>query len=149
MRPFDNRIIVDSRIRPYLFHWNGQIDPVGLNGWLSNNGLLNRIPDDLINFWVMTGGGDFLESETILGPFGVASMGDDLIVINKQLRSRGLSSDYLVFHIGICMSAIDLRTKEYTELSEPDFKMKSKFPSFDEWYNKTIRLTLGPRYGLQ
>jgi hypothetical protein len=66
----------DQGLRPLLFVWNGPISAERLDTWLGERGL--EIPDDLVEFWRETGGGDLFESETILGPFGDKRLGDDL-----------------------------------------------------------------------
>ena len=64
----------DARVRPDLFHWNGPIDPSRLQAWVDGNSWLGPCPGDLLAFWQETRGGDVLESETILGPFGDESV---------------------------------------------------------------------------
>src|SRR3989442_3494011 len=59
-------LLEDARKRPDLFVWRGAIDPVRLDAWLLSRRL--KVPRDLRFFWVQTGGGDFFEGETVLGP---------------------------------------------------------------------------------
>src|SRR5689334_12612290 len=97
-------IITDAMSRPDLFVWNGPIEGRQLRRWLSKNAL--NLPEDLVAFLELTGGGDLFESETILGPYGDVELGDDLIGANISLRSEGMPAGYVVFHRGIDLSAI-------------------------------------------
>src|SRR5258706_1690445 len=89
-------ILDDARRRPDLFVWQGPVDPGWLDGWLRARRL--KIPAELRFVWIETGGGDFLENETILGPTGDITLADDVHSVNAYHRTRGLSEEYLVFN---------------------------------------------------
>ncbi len=136
----------DAQLRPDLFFWNGQIPADRLENWLREHAL--EIPDDLFGFWLRTGGGDIFESETILGPFADAGMGDDVDSANHAYHQSGVSSDYLIFHTGIGISAVRFSDKRYVALSDTEYRELKIFPSFEEWYKGWIRNEYAGRYGL-
>lgn len=141
-------VIQDSHVRPELFHWRGPIAPAKLKSWLKEH-RLDACPIDLRLLWEQTGGGDLLETETILGPFGDAEMGDALFEANRDLRLRGLPDKLVVFHTGTTTSAVDALAGDYVELDGRDFRVLCRFRTLDEWYAVTIRSALGSRYGLR
>jgi hypothetical protein len=139
----------DARLRPDLFHWNGRMDPVCLQTWLTDNQWLGPCPKDLLVFWQETGGGDVFETETILGPLGDPQMGDDIASVNRAMRSRGMAARFLVFHIGLLVSAVDTEVGDYVELEPSSLCVLRRFASLDEWYEATLRKEYRHRYGLQ
>ena len=114
--------------------------------WLGEHTL--EIPDDLFEFWLRTGGGDIFESETMLGPFADADMGDDVDSVNHFHHQRGLSSEYLIFHTGSGISAVRLSDKQYMLLNDTDYHEVKSFRSLEEWYMGWIRSEYAERYGL-
>lgn len=138
----------DARLRPDLFHWNGPMPPSDLQAWLTGNQWLGPCPSDLLVFWQETGGGDVFETETILGPLGDRDIGDDIASVNRAMRSRGMPTRFLVFHIGLLVSAVDTEVGDYVELESATFRVLRRFVSLDEWYQTTIRKEYGQRYGL-
>jgi len=103
-------------------------------------------PFDLIDFWIATGGGDFFESETILGPIGDDRLGDSVRVANSVHSERGMPSRYLLFRTGVGLGAIDQQTGRYVELS-PAYYPIGSFETFNEWYCD-IRRDFAETYGL-
>lgn len=136
----------DAELRPNLFFWNGPVPAGRLEKWLGEHNL--EIPDDLFGFWLRTGGGDLFESETILGPFADAVMGDDVDSVNHFHHQSGLSPEYLIFHTGIGISAVRLSDKRYVLLNDTDYHVVKIFLSFEEWYKGWIRNEYAGRYGL-
>lgn len=130
------KILEDARQYPHLFSWNGPVDRQLLEGWLAKRGL--TVPEELIELWSLTGGGEAFESESILNPVGDARIGDDLEGPNEVLRRRGLGSDLLVFHRGVGLSAIRLSDQSYVALGHY-FQVETVFETLDEWYDGTIR----------
>jgi hypothetical protein len=124
------------------------MDASGLQGWLERSSLLGRLPEDLVSFWVETGGGDVFETETILGPLGDPALGEDIIEVNRSLHQAGMPEQYLVFHTGLLTSALDTLVGDYVELRGPDFQVVRRFPSLDAWYTSTLREEYGQRYGM-
>jgi hypothetical protein len=140
-------IIEDSLARPDLFHWNGPIDQNKLNEWLQYN-TSNILPNDLIELWRLTGGGDFFETETILSPFGNKELVDDIKGFNDYLLEKIDSKKYLIFHTGIITTAIDLIINNYVTLNTDSYKIINSFANLNAWYTEGIRNELGNRYGL-
>jgi hypothetical protein len=141
-------IIRDGLARPELFHWNGRMNVASLQRWLEEHDLLDRCPADLLSLWEETGGGDVLESETILGPMGDPAVGDDIVATNIDMRSRGMPDRFFVFHTGLLTSAVDTTLGDYVELLLPGFHVVRRFSSLDEWYRRTLREEYASRYGL-
>ncbi len=141
-------IIQDSLCRPTAFFWNGAIDAARLRAWLHRNGLEAKCPNDLVRLWQVTGGGNFFESETILGPYGDAQMGDDFLGANEHLRARGLPPRFLAFSTGMSIGAVDVSTGEFVELGNEGLDVRCRYVSLDHWYSSTVRDELGARYGL-
>ena len=139
-------LIQDALRRPELFQWHGRIAPTILDRWLVAHKL--RVPDDLYAFWRETGGGELFETETILAPFGEPSLGDDIDGANRYHRDHGLPEDLLLFHIGVCYSAISLSDSAYVSSDSPSFSIRRRHASLDGWYFGEIRKEYGDRYGL-
>ena len=108
MTPLANRfqLLRDGTAHPAVFRWNGAIPGRSCAAWLAGHRL--ALPYDFIVFLQSTGGGELFGSETLFGPFSRAAAGDDVLTANEGFRERGLSPDYVVFHRGVCASAIRL-----------------------------------------
>lgn len=138
----------DARVRPDLFSWNGRMDRTELESWLATNKWIISCPRDLLAFWQETGGGDVFETEAILGPLGDPQMGDDLAAVNHEMKERGMPERFLVFHVGLLTSAVDMPSGNYVELAPEGFRVVRRFASLEEWYRSTLRAEYGQRYGL-
>ena len=138
----------DARVRPDLFQWNGRMDSTSLQSWLSCNEWVGPCPSDLLALWQGTGGGEVFETETILGPLGDRELGDDIVAVNHEMRTRGMPGRFLVFHVGLLISAVDRVSGDYVELAPDRFHVVRRFASLDEWYNSTLRAEYSQRYGL-
>jgi hypothetical protein len=143
-----SRLLEDSRLRPDLFHWNGQMDAAGLHIWLTESPWVGRCPADLLELWRETGGGDVFETETILGPLGDPRLDDDILAVNSALRGNGMPDRFLVFHRGMLVSAANTELGDYVELSPSGFDVLRRFPSLDAWYSATLRDEYADRYHL-
>lgn len=140
-------VLRDFNEAPAAFAWTTPVAPEVLQRWLARQGVAT-IPEDLIALWQEVGGGVLFESETILEPF--ASPGaDDIDAENRRFHDRGVRSSLLVFHIGLCVSAIDQATGEYVELDYDSLAERSRFGSLDSWYRSVVRAEYGSRYGLR
>jgi hypothetical protein len=144
-------ILKDAEGRPDLFGWFGRIPRAKIESWAR---LLSvRVPDDLLEFWSQTGGGDLFESETIYRPTSIPSSepyfieGDDVDSLNRWCIDNGLLPSYLAFHNGLYLSAIHLSKQLFVTLDDK-FQEVAVFPTFDEWYLRTLRADFGARYGL-
>lgn len=140
------QLLRDGTAHPTVFRWNGAIPWEKLREWLIAHRL--ALPYDFIVYLQSTGGGRLFESETLLAPFPLAVPGEDVLSVNRSFRSRGLPPDYLVFHLGLCASAIRLGVGRYVTLSAPPFTEAASFASLHAWYVETLRNRLGPRHGL-
>jgi hypothetical protein len=126
-------LLEDSRVRPDLFHWNGQMGAAGLYLWLSENPWVGRCPTDLLALWEETGD---------------PQLGDDIAAVNSALRQSGMPERFLVFHRGMITSAADMESGDYVELSPDRFRVLRRFPSLEAWYVTTLREEYAKRYAL-
>jgi hypothetical protein len=140
------QILQDARDRPDLFQWNGPIEAARLDDWLRQHGLTSKCPPDLVALWCATGGGTYFESETILGPFGDAALGEDLIGVNELYRSRGIGDPWLVFSRGAFLGTTDGRV--FSDVDERERTRRGRYGSFNAWYADTVRHEFADRYGL-
>lgn len=137
-------LLIDAKSRPELFDWAGPIENKKLDSWLDQMQWI--IPDDLKYLWCETGGGDFLESETIFYPFSSLYPYDRIADVNEYQRSLGLPENYLVFHSGIYLSAIDMTSQQFLLINEKSYAPHREFSSLEEWYVKAIRSEFEDRY---
>lgn len=136
----------DAEQLPRLFFWNSPIPRETLFKWLAERGL-SGLPEDLIEFWSETGGGELFDSETLLGPFGDPHLGDDLDSVNPDFR-EGRTNPYLIFHTGCCLSAIRLSDGKYVQLDPVTYEEREEYEDLEMWYKKVIRDEYGESYGL-
>jgi hypothetical protein len=89
------RLLADAKAAPDLFSWNGSISRDLLEDWVA--ALRWRIPSDLVEFWVATGGGEVFESERLLRPLkskdGRASVAIRLPRLNRTGNSKRIRRD--------------------------------------------------------
>lgn len=140
-------VLGDYNEVPSAFAWTSPVAPEVLQRWLVRQEG-PTIPEDLIALWREVGGGVLFESETILEPFA-SPLADDIDAENLRFHGRGMRSALLVFHVGLCVSAIDQATGEYVELDYDSLAELSRFGSLDSWYRSVVRPEYGSRYGLR
>jgi hypothetical protein len=140
-----SQLMADAKKRPDLFLWNGPVEPAALSAWLSKLNL--KVPADLIEFWLLTGGGDLFETETFLGPFADPGLGDDVLGAMLNLRESGLPEDLVPFALGTFMGAADQRLN-YVALDPESFRRSAVYGTLDEWYLGTLRHEYAGRYRL-
>lgn len=141
------KILNDAEIRPDVFFWKGSIPKERLDEWLQSRKL--NIPDDLKMLWMRTGGGEVLESETILGPYGDESLGEDVDSVNEFHHTKGMPDKYLIFHIGVGgLSAIRLSDNKYVQLNEDSYVELQEYSSLERWYEMVLRQEYRSRYEL-
>lgn len=144
-------ILSDAALRPDLFSWFGGISDNDLHQWLRTADL--SLPEDLLELWRQTGGGDLFESETILRPNagsppgGAWIPGDDTHSSNLAHREHGLSPEMYVFQEGTFLSAIRLSDQKYVVLG-PSYEATGAYDSLDDWYRATLRAEFAIRYGI-
>ena len=143
-------ILKDAAARPELFGWFGPIESHEIDFWLKQNNL--RVPADLRELWAVTGGGDFFdEGETLLRPTAVPCSEPYFIestdFIDSATISKGMSTDYLLFHIGSFQSAIRLSDQRIVTLDEA-WRLIKAFSGLDDWYLATLRHDYADVYGL-
>jgi len=143
----NDQLYRDAQARPSLFSWNGGVDQHLLEQWISGQRL--RIPIELKDLWRWTGGGELFETETLLKPIINETNYDSVMTINAKWRQRGLSDRYLIFHIGMMVSAVRSKDGFIVELDEDSLTEKRVFPSLEAWYSSAIRAEYANRYGLE
>lgn len=136
-------ILTDAASRPELFFWNGKIERAHLDSLLSEAGF--SMPDDLAELLAVTGGGDFFESETLLGPFSEQDV-ENLFWLNRWRWANGLNKNLLLFHEGVIPTAVDQATGEYLSIVGDAEKVVKRFPRFDDWY-RDYRRDFAESYG--
>jgi hypothetical protein len=145
-------ILKDAAARPELFDWFGPIARNEIDSWLKRSNL--RVPDDVRELWTETGGGDFFdEGETLLRPTAVRSSEPYFIESTDFINSadqfcisKGMSTDYLLFHIGTFHSAIRLGDQRIVTLDQV-WRLIKAFSDFDDWYLATLRSDYADVYG--
>ena len=137
-------LLVDAKDQPRAFRWNGSVPRQRIDEWPADRGW--RVPGELIELWTEVGGGELFESETILQPCLHGE--DDIDEENEQLIPLGLPFDLMVFHRGMCISAVDQSSGEVIVLEPETFGETGRFASVDDWYRQLIRREFADRYGL-
>jgi len=142
-------ILDDAKKRPELFLWNGALNEEKIQEFCQVNKYC--IPDDLYEFWIETGGGDFFESETIFSPIENKFIkGESIIEITKWYHHNGLEKKYLVFHIGgEGISVLDMITKLYCIVNKADYRVKKTFRLFNDWYMAIRNPDFAQAYSLE
>jgi hypothetical protein len=140
-------LLEDFQIRPDLFHFIGPPLKTQLEAWVRNCGY--SVPDDLLQLWSETGGGEIFESETILAPFTTRNLGDDVDSVNAFHQRRGMPPDNLIFHVGIGgLSVVSKGSGRYASLSEETYEERRQFSSLSDWYLSLVHAEYAARYGL-
>jgi hypothetical protein len=141
-----SRIFDDARQKPELFRWNGPLDADAIDRWIAR--MRWRIPLDLRSLWVVTGGGELFESETLLRPLEFDDT-SEITRVTEWWRARGLAEQLVVFHEGMGLSAIRQSDGYYVwvPFTEP-IRPACAFQHLDEWYEKLIRAEYASRYGM-
>ena len=66
--------------------------------------------------------------------------------------SKGLPSNLLIFHTGLCLSASSVDNRRHrnrlVSFRSGSYEIGRQFNTFDEWYQQTIRAEYAERYGL-
>jgi hypothetical protein len=141
------RVLDDAAVRPDLFIWRGPVPLADLEAWIREKEL--RVPNDLVHFWEVTGGGEVFETESLLGPRHVTELSDDVAAVTRAHRERGMPADYIVFHVGLGgLSAVSSRDGRYVSLDENTYTVAATFSSFDDWYLSLLRQEYADRYRL-
>lgn len=139
------RLPRDMEANPPIFSWNGPLDDAELSEWVDLNG---PFPDDLVQFWLRYGGGDFFENETILGPFGDPATADDVTSVTVWHRSRGLPRDEVVMYTGIFgLGTVSIKDLAYRLRDWSSLEVVETRRTLGELY-ESIRAVLGWTYGL-
>ena len=126
-----SQLDIDTATHPQLFAWQGPIDRDWLTQRLSSYGW--TIPGDLVDLWVLRGGGDLFESETIFRPTTDRHDGEDLGSATEYMRASGLPAAGLVFHRGVFTSVIEQPLGEYLVFDQ-NFRQTQRFRGLDDWY---------------
>lgn len=140
-------LIQDAENHQSLFHPFGAIPEADLRKWMTDTH--TNLPTELFDFYVYCGGLDFLETETILGPFGNPDLADDLKSVNLFHRKNGLAHSCLVFHRGtVGLSIFDEIKKVYCVLNVDTYELISSYATLDQWYSLGLRREYASKYGL-
>ncbi|WP_205525666.1 hypothetical protein [Pyxidicoccus trucidator] len=75
-------------------------------------------------------------------------MGDDIDSVTRVHREKGLSQDWVVFHVGLGMSAFRASDGRYAWFEGQSDAPSQLFDSLDDWYLGTLRAEYTGRYGL-
>lgn len=140
-------LLQDASGYPHAFEWNGAMPAPSIEKWRHDGGWI--VPPELIELWATTGGGDLFESETVLQPGRGAGIDGGIDEENEALSSTGLPFNLLVFHRGMCISAIDQASGEIVTLEPVAYLEAGRFASFEDWYVMAIRDEFAVRYGLR
>ena len=131
------KLKADISDRPELFYFGGCIPE-------------SEICQKINNLWKEIGGGDMFETETILSPIDESDLGEDIESINNYHYSKGLSKDFLIFHIGLGgLSAFSIKDERYCIIDSNDYKCGEWYKSLDEWYENHIRNSYMDKYNLK
>ncbi|MDP4174854.1 MAG: hypothetical protein Q8933_12835 [Bacteroidota bacterium] len=142
-----NEIILnDAKLRPDLFLWNGALDAEYLQEWIEDRNL--ELPEDMVEFWKATGGGNVFESEELLGPTGAPEYGVDFDATNEWLKDAGMPDDYIAISSGSFLGAIRLSDKKYVLLDSIEFDVLAEYDTLDELYQETIRAEFASQYDM-
>lgn len=133
---------------PKLFRIVGPASASEVADVLSELGFHGSVPDDLVRFWMNYGGGDVFETESILAPVSRSIADDDLRETNQFHWNRGMSRDYLLFHMRVVLSVIDLRNARVVALDAATFSEVQSHSTLDAWYVETLRKVYANRYRL-
>ncbi|NVJ21000.1 MULTISPECIES: SMI1/KNR4 family protein [Myxococcus] len=128
-----------------LFCWRSPLPEDTLRRWAMGHG---SVPTDLLRFWSSTGGGEAFETETFLSPAGDPTTGDDIDGITSSYRRAGLPPDWVVFHVGLGLSAFHPIDGRFAWFDKHPGEPTQVFDSFDGWYRGTLRHEYADRYGL-
>jgi hypothetical protein len=138
-------LLRDSRQYPLLFCWKGGIDRTVLDDWTSS--ISHSVHPDVLDVWQLVGGGDIFETETILSPAPDDEL-ESVLPVSEFHWRRGLRSDALVFHIGICITAMTGSPLSIVSYSPETYIEQAIFPDVDTWYRIILRSEYQIRYGL-
>ena len=83
-----------------------------------------------------------------MGPFGDSEMEENVDGINAYHHSHGLSSAYLIVHVGYAMTAIRLADGRWMTLNKVTYEEMLEYDSLDGWYRRVLRAEYAARYGL-
>ena len=138
-------IFSDADAKPRLFRWNGRIDVDELVDWVGRRDW--TIPPDLLEFWAATGGGEAFESEVFPKPLVGKDDEDGVEHATTWRHSNGMLAGLIVFHEGLCYSAVRCQDQVYVSLDE-EARITGQYRSFGEWYRQVLREEYAERYGL-
>lgn len=130
------RLMKDAAERPRVFEWRGPIEAERVNLWSQSSSV--RIPLDLRQLWIATGGGGIFESETILSPseddseYSIASA-------NQSFWNSGGQRNLLLFHTGTWISAVRSERPFYVSMETETFTTVAEFEDLDSWYVGLVR----------
>jgi hypothetical protein len=137
----------DISTRPELFFFNGCIPEDDI---IKKLRLMNiNVPSALFELWKEIGGCEMFETETILSPIADNDFGDDIESVNNYHYKKGLSKDFLIFHVGLGgLSTVSLKDESYFIIDDSSYKCNNRFYSLEDWYENHIRKSYEKKYKL-
>lgn len=137
----DILLLQEAAARPHNFVWKGPINRRYLREWIRTMGYV--VPDDLVEVWVQTGGGDMFVSEVLLHPMSDPEDIESIEDRNEGYRGRGMEANYLIFEEGVFLSAIDQRNQKVVLLNSQALEVDAVYDSLDEWYASSVGAEFG------
>ena len=144
-----NVLIEDALANPLLFPLGWKVKTVDIENWMVSQSL--ELPAELIEIWSSIGGGDFLESETLLVP-NQSTFTDEIESIEATtsfLVENGFQKEFFVIHKGCVVSAVKQGTQSIFVFSADNYVSVCIYDSFENWYKTEFRDQFGTKYGLK
>lgn len=107
----------------YIFPYGG-VHKKEVEDALQKAGLDFIIPEDVMQFWVDCGGGDFFETETFLYPLQDDRF-ENIFSFNKNLWKQGLPNIYMCIYTGLFGYAVIQKNKPMLYLLKEDFSFQN------------------------
>jgi len=124
----------EIKLNPHVLFPYGKIEKAELTSELAKYNF--KFPDELVEFWVEFGGGDFFEVETVLYPLPTTdSRKDSLIALNEYYHTRGLNPNFCVFETNNALITVfNINTHEIMILDDDNFVQRKKFSTINDWF---------------
>ena len=145
----NNLFLEDALANPILFPLGWKVDRAFLENWIQLHNL--KLPTELIDIWIIGGGGDFLETETLLIP-DHTSNSDEVESIEKTtdfLIQNGFPKGFFIIHKGCVISAINQSQQSIFTFSADGYSLITSYSTINRWYKEEFRDQFGPKYGLK
>jgi hypothetical protein len=138
-------ILNDADRSPDVFQWNGPVDRGAIDKWVKSHGW--KIPEDLLDLWTITGGGEIFESERFLPPLASTDGRDEIVMVTRWCLRHGLPESLVVFHEGLGFTAVRCLDGAYVSI-DGDLRISGEYRSLERWYVDVLRREYAERYCL-